>query len=179
MSLASALQADRDRRIEAAADLYEAVLSEQPTSLVALVNLAVLYWRATECGFSAGLGLDLALIARAGRRLPQVLAEARQLHPQSTEVRFWERYIAWADLGEPFAIEECEALLRHAPSVLVPAMYLFAISHGERYEKEARDLLRECLEDQTVRARYIASVIEGVLKRAAWSRFHSRPQPRT
>jgi hypothetical protein len=48
MSLASALQADRDGRIEAAADLYEAALSEEPTSLVALINLAVLYWRATE-----------------------------------------------------------------------------------------------------------------------------------
>ena len=108
-----------------------------------------------------------------------MLAEARQLHPQSTEVRFWERYIAWADLGEPFAIEECEALLRHATSVLVPAMHLFAISNGEKYEKEARDLLRQCREDRTVRAHYIASVIEGVLKRAAWSRFHGRPRLQT
>lgn len=54
--------------------------------------------------------------------------------------------------------------------MLVPAMYLFASSGGKDAANEAHALLRHCREDGTTGTRCIASVIEGVLKRAGSAR---------
>ena len=35
--------------------------------------------------------------------------------PNRPEMTFWTKYIAWADLNEPFEVEECRELLREHP----------------------------------------------------------------
>jgi hypothetical protein len=71
----------------------------------------------------------------------------------------------WADLNEPFDIEDCRQLLREEPMELVPAMHVFALSQGKEAAAEAVDLLRSCRATGTTGARYVASVIEAVMKR--------------
>ena len=165
MTLADALSADRAGDIESAAANYEAALADGYRSLDALLNLALLYWQATDPGLSGAKKLGPELLAVAARRLPELLDEAQKRFPDRTETRFWKRYIAWADLGEPFEEDECRELLQEDPTALAPAMYLFAISEGRAARAEADELLRRCREDGTTGARYVLSVLEGVAKR--------------
>ncbi len=113
---------------------------------------------------------------QAGRRFPELLAEASRRDPVSAEIRFWRQYIAWADFGEELGLEACQRLLREDPTVLEPAMHVFALSRGADAKPEAEELLRRCREEGTLRARYIASVIEGVMKRLEFPKHRSRDQ---
>jgi hypothetical protein len=101
MTIAAALAADRAGRIEEAAQLYEQAVAASASPLFVLMNLAILYWQATDYGFSTGNHLAHDFVARAGRRFGEGLGEAARRFPQSAEPRFWQKYIAWADLGKP------------------------------------------------------------------------------
>jgi len=170
MRVLEALNADRAGELEAAAMLYEEVLAAGERPLQVLLNLSLLYWQSTDVGMAAAKKLPPVFLDLASRRFPELLDEAQVRFPQSTEVRFWRRYIAWADLGEPFDSSECKQLLREDPTTLIGAMYLFASSQGSEAQPEAAELLRECREDRTTRARYVISVIEGVMNRATQRR---------
>lgn len=174
MSLADAIRADREGRLEEAATLYEAALAAGESTLQGFLNLALLYWQATDYGLSTAKGLNPSFVAQAGQRFRELLSEGGKAYPQSTEIRFWLKYIPWADLGQEFPPEECRRLLLDDPSVLTPVLYLFNPSQGEEFRAEAIELLGRCREDGTIRAQYIASVLEGILKRAAWPNAHRR-----
>ena len=165
MSLEQAIASDRAGDIVAAADLYEQVLDRGGATLQALLNAIVLYWQATDPGLSAAKKLSAAFIDRASKRMTELLAQAERAFPESTEVAFWSRYIAWADLGEELSPNLCRELLRRDPACSVPAMFIFSQTNGAECEPEARGLLARCQQDQTARSRYVASVIAGVLKR--------------
>ncbi len=167
MSLADAIAADQAGSLEVAAAAYEVVVAADERNLVALLNLAVLYWQATDFGLSTAKKLDPKFVGYAGTRFPVLLTEAERAFPESTEVQFWMKYIPWADLGEEFSLDECRELLLRDPTTLVPAMYLFAQTQGGTYRDEALELLRQCQREGTTRGRYIASVVEGVLKRTS------------
>lgn len=166
MSLSDAIAADRAGNLDMAAAAYEAALAAGEKSLAGLLNLAMLYWQATDFGLSTARKLDPQFVNHAGRRFPLVLAEAQRAFPESTEVEFWKKYIPWADLGEEFPLDECRELLQRDPTTLVPAMHLFAQTKGVMYRIEALELLRQCQQEGTTRAQYVASVLKGVLKRA-------------
>lgn len=163
-----ALRLDREGQIEQSARLYEEALGAGARTLDLYLNLAILYWQSTDPGFSAEHRLGLEFIANAGSRFPLLLTEAGQVYQASTEVRFWQKYISWADLGESFALEDCRQLLLEDRSVLIPAMFMFAQSQGKECRQDALELLRQCQVSGTTRARYVVSVIEGVLKRSTW-----------
>jgi len=165
MRLVEALAADRQGRIQDAAAAYEGVLLSTPNDLTATVNLVVLYWQATDFGVSATKRLPPAFVASAGRRFRELLEAAQKRFPNQPELLFWARYIAWADLGDPFEPAECRELLCHHPEYLEPAFALFSRSDGTEAEAEAMKLLDRCSETPTARCRYVASVINGVLKR--------------
>ena len=166
MSLSEARAADRAGEVESAAARYEETLAAGDHSLHLLLDLALLYWQSTDPGLAAAKNLGPEFLNRAGRRTPELLEEAARAFPGSTAVRFWKRYIDWADLGEPLDVEECRQLLLEDPTVLVPAMHVFAASQGRDMQTEAHELLRQCREGGTTGDRYVASVIEGVMKRA-------------
>ena len=166
MSHSDARAADRAGELEYAAAQYEDALAAGEHSLQLLLDLALLYWQSTDPGLAAAKNLGPDFLARAGRRTSELLEQAAQAFPGSTAVRFWKRYIAWVDLGEPLDVEECTQLLQDDPTVLAPAMHVFAASRGQDMRTEAHELLRQCREDGTTGARYVASVIEGVIKRA-------------
>lgn len=166
MTMNDALIADREGSLKRAASSYEELLIAGMADLETLLNLAVLYWQATDPGMAAAQKLSPDFLEKAGQRFPQLLAEAERRFPARSEPRFWRRYIAWADLGEPLEVDECLEYLRKDPCSLVPAMHVFALSQGREFEAEAQELLQRCHEDGTTRSRYVASVIEGVQRRS-------------
>jgi hypothetical protein len=165
MNLGEALEADRAGNIELAAALYEKTFGEGERPLFAIVNLLVLYWQATDYGFWTGNQLSREFVKRAGTRFREIMNEGTRLYPNSTELQFWKRYIAWADLGEAFSYDECADLLRRDPTSLIPVIYLLDQQPTAQYDEAALRLLAECREDNTTRSKYIASVIDGILKR--------------
>jgi hypothetical protein len=166
MSRSDPRAADRAGELESAAALYEEALAAGEHSVPLLLDLALLYWQSTDPGLAAEKNLGPDFLTTAGRRTPELLEEAARAFPGSTAVRFWKRYIGWADLGESLDVAECRQLLQEDPTVLVPAMHVFAASQGQDMQTEAHELLRQCREDGTTGARYVASVLEGVMKRA-------------
>lgn len=175
MNVSEAVAADRSGHLEEAANLYERAVGAGNASLETLLNLAVLYWQVTDYGISTALGLRKEFIDTAGRRFPEILARAEHEHPASGEVKFWRRYIRWADLGESLTSEDCASFMEREPSVLTPAMHIYAQSGGAEAEASAMELLRRCKDDGTTRARYVYSVIDGVRRRR--SRGFSRQRP--
>jgi len=169
MTFQEALNADRVGDLELAASQYEMLLSEGESDIELLLNLSILYWQATDPGLAAAKKLSPDFFAKAGVRFPELLAEAARRYPSRSEPLFWTRYVAWADLGEPFGLEDCRELLRADPDCLVPAMGIFGITEGKEAVREAIELLRRCHVEATTRARYVASVIEGVLHRSTRS----------
>jgi hypothetical protein len=165
MSHELALAEERAGRIAQAADAYEVELSRAVPTLAALMNAVVLYWQSTDYGFSTANGLSAEFVDRAAERFRGWLTKALALYPNAGEPRFWRKYIAWADLGETLSVDECKELLSSDPTTLVPAMHIFAVSRGEDCANEAARLLEECQREPTVRAKYIASVLQGVLHR--------------
>ncbi len=165
MSFSDAHAADRTGEIERAAVLYEEAISAGSPSLQLLLDLALLYWQATDPGVAAAKHLDAKFLRHAGLRTQELLIQAARAFPESTAVRFWMRYIAWADLCEPFDAHDCRQLLREDPSVRLPAMHVFALSGGTDMRDEARELLANSRDEGTAGARYVVSVIEGVMKR--------------
>lgn len=162
MNLAQCLAADRAGEYVSAAQGYESVLATGDRSQRILLNLALLYWQATDPGLSTIPG---DFFETAANRYPELLAEALTRFPESVAVRFWARYIAWAELGEPFDREQCRALLSEDPTTLLPAMVIFTDTRGQEMRGEALDLLEQCYEDGTTGARYVISVIEAAMSR--------------
>ena len=155
MNLAAAIDLDRAGDVEAAALAYEQVLRDE-VSLTPLMNLALLYWQVCD----PGAATPAALRELAMNRFPQLIDEAERRFPLSTTPRFWKKYIAWADLGEPFDVEECRQLLRQDPSNPLPALYVFAATHGSEAAEQAATLLDEARTRGTAGDRYVASVLQ-------------------
>lgn len=169
MSLEEATRSDGEGAVEKAASLYEEALVSGECAPEAFLNLLILYWQATDYGFSTARALRSEFVAKAGKRIPGLLRNAAEALPGNSEVRFWQRYIPWADLGDEFSVEECERFLHEDPRNLVPAMYLYSQSEGKKWQDEARELLRRCSSDASHRSKYITSVLQGVMKRGSWS----------
>lgn len=165
MSVSDARAADRAGALQSAAAQYEDAIAAGDHSPHLLLALALPYWQATDPGLAAANRLDEGFLAKAGRRMPELLEQATRAYPESAAIRFWRRYISWTDLGAPLDAEDCRALLREDPTELVPVMPVFVATEGRDMQAEALELLRRCHEDGTTGARYVVSVIEGVMHR--------------
>ena len=164
MSLIVAVQEDMQGNLSNAAECYEQVIQAGGASLEAYLNLAVLYWQCTDYGFNASHKLDYCFIDKAGERYSVILQEAEKQFPDYPEIRFWILYCDYITLGEPPFVEECRMLVNAVSKSLVPYFYLYSASRGHEYEEEANFLLEECLKYPTVKNKYIASVVKGVIK---------------
>lgn len=171
MTLEQARDADRRERYEEAADLYEAVIAAGDRSSDVLLDLAGVYWEATDPGIAAARHTSAELMSRAGSRLRSILEEAVRLYSDNDEVCFWKKYIEWADLGEPLTREECLEMLRRSPDSLAPVLFLLSDDDIEPYAEQAQHLLELARARGTARDRYARLLLEGYLKRARRTRF--------
>lgn len=134
----NALSLDRDDdHTQEAAAAYEELLAVDATNLEALLNLVVLYWQATNSGTS----FPVAFLKHAGARTHELLRLAGERCPNSPAVKFWQKYIAWAELGEPFDVEECRRILRIDPQYTEPAFYLLSQNADDDVKPLAQGLL--------------------------------------
>ena len=156
-----AVGADEQGDVRAAIALYEEAIACGLADLDVYLNLASIYWQASDPGFSAGHALTGECINQAWERKLRLLDEAARLWPDEPETEFWRLYMGWADLNEPPEFgEECRRLLRRPSAPSVPCFYLYM--QGEDYERECTALLAHCQAHPTAKNRYIASVIESV-----------------
>jgi hypothetical protein len=162
----AARQAEAADRIEEAARQYEDGLSLNPDDIEARVDLAVLYWQATDYGVSSSRGLPKPFVAAAGKRYLELLQQGLGRFPANPVLRFWSAYTEWTDLGRRFDPSESRKLRATYPDYLEPAMYLYAVSRGTECERDAHELLSRYRNTKTYRARYVVSVIESVAKHA-------------
>jgi tetratricopeptide (TPR) repeat protein len=166
---AYAVTADENGRFQEAAASYEAALLSDPADLEATVNLTVLYWRTTGRARWALPGtVPQEFLAHARERLGELLESADERLASRAEFRFWKKYIAAKDAGEPFEPGECRQLLQERPDYLEPAFVVFCDSAGEEAEPEAMRLLVDYAEQPTARGRYVTSVINAVMQRHRW-----------
>jgi hypothetical protein len=165
---AFALTADENGRFQQAATAYETHLASSPGDLEAILNLAILYWQATEAGACVGGGPSTEFVSGARNRVSELLEDASQRFAARAEVRFWRRYISSIRLGEPLGVAECRELLRERPDYLEPAFVVFSNSSGQEAEPEAMRLLARCADEPTARSRHVISVINGVLRWQRW-----------
>lgn len=166
MTFEDALSLDKQGDLAGASLAYEACLAEDPSRIGVLVNLIVLYWQATDFGFSTGHNLTADFVQRCSRRLEELLISQPKETEFSAEFMFWKKYIAWADLGEELLVEDCRRILRADPDYFEPAMYIFSVTEGRECAEEAETLLRICSSQATIRAQYVASVIRGTILRS-------------
>ena len=164
MTTATAVELDRQGSFEEAALEHERALMAGDRSLHTLVNLALLYWQATDAGIAASAHLPAEFMAKAATRYPVLLEEAKVRFPASTLARFWAAYIAWTELGDPISAAMCRDLMREDGSELTPALYVFIESRGRQAEPEAMALLRASKAAGTAGARYVASLLEAAVR---------------
>jgi hypothetical protein len=168
MLRAYAVTADENGRVREAAASYEAALLSDPADLEAVINLVVLYWRATRRGAAVQQSLPREFLQHARERLSELLESAGERFAGSAELRFWTRYIAATDAGEPLKSNECRQLLQERPDYLEPSFVVFSDSAGEEAEPEAMRLLVDYTEQPTARGRYVTSIINAVMQKQRW-----------
>ncbi len=164
MNLEIALAHDRRGALETAASAYEALIEEGDPSLTVLLNLAILYWQARDPGHVTSIEHKTEFFELAGFRHLELLQEAADRYPAKSAAIFWKQYVEWLEFGDSLDPDCWRKLLRERAEELDPALGLFMATQGEEARKEALELLAQCQRDETVRSRYVVSVIESTLK---------------
>jgi hypothetical protein len=163
MTYDEAVRIDEQGKLAEAAMAYEKYLESNPSDVEAILDLAFVYWQATDGGVAADQHLPMSFLDLAEARWKQLFRQAKEFHPERSDVAFWEKYILWADLGEPLEENECREFLRRQPQYPDPGFALFSWSGGTEAREAAQQLLRRCSTSSTTRCRYIVSVIESTL----------------
>jgi hypothetical protein len=148
----------------AAAQAYEAALKHGEGDRMAYVDLAVLYFTLLDPGESAALSLNQHFLDFAWTRANDLLKGAKERFGNDSEIAFWERYFATVVLGgDPF-VDECRALAVSRES-LVPFFYLWLSSNRHEFVDEVYKLYQQVASGNTVRERYIRSIVERVARK--------------
>lgn len=101
MTLGAAVKADQEGRLVGAAALYEEALSEGDVPVDALMDMAILYWQATDYGYWTGKGLPVEFAKRAGGRFRQILDIARGSSPEASSRSSGTATLVGQTLGIP------------------------------------------------------------------------------
>ena len=153
-----ALRLDAEERPREAAAAYEVAIEVADSDLETYLNLAVLYWVATDFGYAGYHKLENAFVERAGRRDHEILDEGERRFGSNNEIDFWRYYFDYVSLGEAARPGHCKTLAERGPS-LVPYFHLFELADGRRHRDEAKELLALFDPPETERGRYIYSML--------------------
>lgn len=154
-----ALEHDIAQEIEKAAEYYEISIRESEATLDAYINLACLYWQATDFGFNAALNLPADFIKIAGSRMYAVLESAEKIFGHHSELTFWRMYFDFTSVGEPPFPEKALELAQQSDDTLVPYMHVYDQTRDEKYRIQVEQLLEEANSTPTTKNRYIASIL--------------------
>jgi len=154
-----ARKADAEDKPLQATMAYERVLNEGGGDLQFCLDAALVYLQCCDGGYIAAHRLPSDLVQRAYERALQILDQAERRFGAYNELDFWRYYLDFLVLGRDADPRKCEAIAVRGPS-LVPYFHLYALSGGERFESQARQLLEEMKEGRTARQRHIRSVLK-------------------
>lgn len=160
------------RRLERAGDFctaecfYDHLFSSGRATEPDCVDYVVFLWNCTDFGFLSAHRLSDAFVGHVGSRIRPVLAEARRRFPNSTNLGFWDRYLAWYYEDVDLSVGECELMLEADPLAHDPALGAYSWSTGSAGRDRAILLLQTLPERGALLAGYIAAVLEGVALRA-------------
>ena len=160
---------DRDARTRFfdPAEALERQAAANPDDLGVLIDLIVHYSMMLDPGIAAAAKLSAAAMAQAQTRREQVFALGAARFGGAPRLEFWRRYWRWAELGEPFAEDDCRGLAAADPGNPEPALYLFACCRDPLAESAARELLRRVQGVESERARYIRAVLGSAFSSSA------------
>jgi len=174
---AKAIELDVAGRIEDAAEQYERAIAERGVPIEAFLNLAFIYWQATDYGFLTTHGLTPAFVERADTRCSEILEEAQDRYPDHLELVFWSRYFDYMTLGEPPLDDGrfLEAMKRDR--VEASLVYLFPLRPTPECLPAVRRMIADAEREPTTKNRYIVAVLRGALNRFADDCRSDAPSP--
>jgi hypothetical protein len=152
-----------ERPFEASA-AYERAIDAGECDLEVYLDLAVLYWVSTDCGFYCHHRLSEEFIATAEARSRELLSEAEQRFGPSNEVEFWRLYFDFITYGSELTRDRCAELAWQGPS-LAPFMHLAVLDDSDEVGRQARVLQTRLANPQTERERYLKAVLDTVMQR--------------
>ena len=156
-----ARELDARGEIVAAAAAYEAALAEGVDELPVYLDLAILYWLATDFGHAAAHQLDDAFVERAGRRFGELLDLAAERFDDDGEIEFWRYYVAFVSYGEPPDPELCRRILEMG-TTSTPAFHLASLATTPELESSLAVLDRWAADGATERKRFVRSALQGL-----------------
>jgi hypothetical protein len=170
-----AIRLDRDERIVDAAAAYEGLLAAGSTALEVYLHLILLYFAASDFGYSAHHHLPLDFGVRADEeRMFQLLDEAQRHHPQDPDLEFWRLFIPWAYLSEPFPREIAMALPIRTPAAMAVARVIWSDEPMSVPTEELRGLLDLLEADGTIGVGYSISVVRANLEQREFQEMFDR-----
>lgn len=150
-----------------AAEIYEKIIASSEADLAIYLNLVALYFVCNDGGYAAAHKLPEKFLTQAWQRVEELLDEAEQRFGWHPEIEFWRKYFKFIHLGEKFALEEYESLVKKGDT-LVPYLYLYVFtgpSGRKKYALQANQLLQQVNKGATEKERYIKSVLEATIQR--------------
>ena len=156
-----AVQADISQNILKAAKLYEKAIKSKSPNVDSFINLAVLYWDATDFGKSVTLPRPFFDIAAT--RYPQVISLGLELFEDNPELLFWEDYCKAIRIGDPMNLELYIELVNKYPTLLTPYFVIWPEKQNKKDYNKVIALYEKCKQLKTTKNRYILSVVEGSL----------------
>lgn len=167
MSTRSAIRAEREGRVGDAILLYRAAIEEDPSDVRATVNLACLLWCLEDLGNPDIRRVPQDILATCDRPPIELLAGVVERRPDSTRAAFWLHYLRSMASGPDVDPEQCRRWLAVPNSALDPAMGLISATSGAEGHREGLMLMSVCLHEGTALARYVVSIVSGVMRRLA------------
>jgi hypothetical protein len=156
--LATAIDLDINGHAMEAAAKYEQALDDADVPVEAYLNLAVLYWRCTDIGYSSSRRLPAQFVRHAGRRIDDVLRRAEEKYPDSYAAIGWRKLIHFLDLGDDVVAEHCRQNLHRNCE---PCLLYYTLTEDPIIDvAELSMLLTRALREPTARSQYIASVVQ-------------------
>jgi hypothetical protein len=163
--LKKAIDLDVEQRVVAAAQAYEETIMDATASAEAFLGLAFLYWNCTDIGFSGAHHLRADFVRRAGIRYQEILTAAKTRFGELLELRFWEKYFAFAGIGDPPFVDDCIEWLKSPDAPGIIYLHLYDQTASPQYVPFVQKIIAEAQRVPTAKNRYIVSLLEGDLSK--------------
>jgi hypothetical protein len=157
------LKNDIKRNIMDAIHYYELSITQNEKIKDAYINLMLIHWLVTYGYYYYNYDdFDKAGYNALENKYEEILELGKKEFPDEMEFLFWEKYFNNLFDEKEFSEEECMQLADMDKNSLLPFFYLFLKTEKDQYKAKAKKLMREIIDPQTVKNKYLSS---GLAKR--------------
>jgi len=140
-----------------AAWAYEIAITDTRSDLALHLDLAALYFTASDTGYAATHHLSQEFADVAYDRGMAILADAQRRFGANAEIEFWRLYLREHVLGE-LVPREAYLKLAFTNETRLPYLALYVASAGQEFSSEVAPLRHSVRLGRTARERYIKSL---------------------